>query len=319
MKLRASLIQSAAIALGLTITAPAQEAPAPLPGEATDTLKVESSIVNMIFTVQDGEGRLVKNLGRDQFRVTDEEQAQTITHFAEEANQPLSLVVLLDKSASVSSHFDFERRATGDFVRSILRPGKDQAFLITFDKEPHPVAAFNGDGEKFVEAMEPLKAEGGTALFDAARLAIETYLSGAGPERRVLVLVTDGDDTVSWTTHGEVLSMALSRNVIVYALGVKPEGPGNHRDARRNLERLSEETGGLALFPKDNPEELAELFGQVEDELRHQYSLGYGLPPSDGKIFHKVEIQPAAKVYRVRARRGYYTSLTVAPNASASR
>lgn len=306
-------IQRAAIILGFTITTLAQQGSAPPADDAMDILQVQSSIVNMIFTVRDGEGRLVKNLGRDQFRVTDEGLLQTVSHFAEEANQPLSLAVLLDKSTSVSSQFDFEKRATADFVRSVVRPGKDQALMITFDREPRLAVEVTDDSEDVVRAIEGLRAEGGTALFDAARLAIERYLSGVGPERRVLVLVTDGDDTVSWTTHSEVLSLALSNNVVVYTLGVKPEGPGNYREARRNLERLSGDTGGLALFPTDNPRELAGLFGRVEDELRHQYSLGYALPPPDGKAFRNVEIQPAQKAHRVRTRRGYYTAAAARP------
>jgi VWFA-related protein len=293
--------------LALTLAAGQQVTPPP-PSDARDTLRVNASLVNMLFTVRDGKGRLVQHLDRSQFRVIDDEQPQQITYFSEQSDQPLALAILLDKSNSVNKHFEFERRATADFVRSILRPGKDQALLITFDKKPRLAVPFTDQPEKLVEAMAELKAEGGTALFDAAHLAIE-HLGEAVSQRRVLVLVSDGEDTVSWTTQKEVLALAISHNVTVYTLGVKPDAPGsNASDDRRNLERLSEETGGLTLFPREKPEELAELFGRIEEEVRHQYSLGYAPPPPDGKTFHQVSIEPMEKTYRVHSRRGYYVS-----------
>ncbi len=298
--------------LALVMTVAAQDIPPP-PREPVETLRVDTTLVNMIFSVRNTEGRLVPGLRREQLRVTDNGQPQKITHFAEESNQPLALAVVLDESASVKSHFDFERQATADFVRSILRPGKDQALLIAFSKKPHLAVAFTDRVEGIEQGMAGLKAEGGTALFDAARLAIE-YLSGAGAKRKVLVLVTDGEDTVSWTTRDEVLSVALSRDVIIYTLGVKPDGPGNHREGHRTLVRLSEETGGAALFPKDDPKELAQLFGRLEDELRHQYSLGY-LPPPNGGTFHRVNIESSEKSHRIQTRRGYYAASAAVSNS----
>ncbi|MEE8201308.1 MAG: VWA domain-containing protein [Candidatus Acidoferrales bacterium] len=295
---------------GLALTTTAQEKPPALPAGATarETLRVESNLVNMFFTVRDKKHKLVKNLRRDQFRVTDNEQPQTITHFAEEFDAPLALAIVFDKSKSVRSNFDFQRQATVSFLRSVVRPGKDQVLLITFDKEPHLAVPFTDQVEKVEQALAGLEADGGSALFDAARMAIEEHLSQAGARRKVLILVSDGEDTVSWTTRGEVLSLALSRNISVYSLGVAPDGPGKHRRARRNLLRLTQDTGGLALFPKQDPEELAELFERIEEELRHQYSLGYALPPPDGRVFHQVVIQSSKKGYRVQARRGYYSA-----------
>lgn len=300
-----------ALLVGLAVGRGAQEQeavpPAP-PDLSTDVLKAETSVVNLFFTVRDGQGQLVKRLGRGQFRVTDNGQPQGIRYFAEDSDQPLVLAVVVDKSASVAGEFEFEQRATSDFVRSILRAGKDQALLITFDKNPVLAVAFTDHASDFSRALLGVKAQGGTALYDSARRAIE-YLGEAQAKRKVLVLVTDGEDTVSWTTHREVLALALSRNVLVYSLGVKPDsGAINPGRARRNLERLSHETGGLALFPKDDPKELAQLFDRVEEELRHEYSLGYSLPASGGKVFHEVQIEPTERSYRVHARRGYYTA-----------
>ncbi len=297
------------VILGLALTAAAQEATLPPPPTASEeVIQIESNLVNMFFTVRDGKGRLVKNLRPNQLRVTDNGQPQAITHFAEEVDGPLALAVVFDKSASVESHFAFQRQATMDFLRSTLRPDKDRVALITFDKDPRVAAPFTHRVADIEKALAGLKPEGGSALFEAARLAIEEELSDAGPVRKVLILVTDGEDTVSWTTRAEVSTLALSENVIVYTLGVQPDGPGAHRRARRDLQRLGDETGGQAFFPSRDPKELAELFKRLEEELRHQYSLGYLLPPPDGRSFHRVEISTSRKNHRVRGRRGYYTS-----------
>ncbi|MFQ5664696.1 MAG: VWA domain-containing protein [Terriglobia bacterium] len=299
-----------AAVLGLAASVVAQQALLPVsPATATttpETLRVDTRLVDMVFTVRDSHGRLVKNLRQKDFTVSDNAQPQSITHFAEEFDRPLVLALIFDKSASVEGHFDFQKRATTDFLRQVLRPGTDQALLMAVDKQPHLLVPFTDQPERLEQALAPLQPKGGTALFDAAQLAITEHLSQAGSRRKILILVTDGEDTVSWATRGDVLALAMAHNVVVYSLGVKPDGPGRHRRARRNLVRLSDHTGGLALFPKDNPRELSRLFARVADELRHQYSLGYVPPPGSGRVFHQVRIQASKKGYQVRARRGYY-------------
>ncbi|MFQ5695332.1 MAG: VWA domain-containing protein [Terriglobia bacterium] len=308
-----------AVILGFAVAAAAQQSvsPAPPATASPETLRVDTRLVNMLFTVRDARGRLVKNLQREDFTVSDNGQPQPITHFAEELDRPLALALLLDKSTSVEGHFDFQKQATTEFLRTVLRPGTDQALLIAVDKEPHLLVPFTDQVERIERALTPVTPEGGTALFDAARLAIEEHLTQAGHVRKILILVSDGEDTVSWATRGEVLSLALSRNVVVYSLGVKPDGPGRHRRARRNLVRLSDDTGGVALFPKKNPKELSQLFARIADELRHQYSLGYRPPETDSRVFHQVAIKARKKDHRVHARRGYYTEFAQETTAHA--
>lgn len=282
------------------------------PAEPVLTLRASTSAVNMLFTVRDGKGKLVKNLGQDQFRVTDNGHPQQVTYFTEEASEPLALAIVFDKSRSVEGEFDFQRRTTADFLRSILRPDRDRALLLTFDNRPYLTVDFTDRDRDFREALAGLTAEHGTALFDAARTAIVEHLSGATERRKALVLVTDGEDTVSWTTRQEVETLALTAEVIVYALGVRPSGDeGDPDKARAGLLRLSQATGGLAFFPQHDPGELARMFARVEDELRHQYRLGYAQPPSKGQAFHEVTIQPVNPNYRVHTRRGYYAAQAV--------
>lgn len=302
-----------AVILGVATTAAAQQPRlpgSPASAATAETLRVDTRLVDLLFTVRDSKGRLIKNLKREEFSVSDNGQSQPITHFAEESGRPLVLALVFDKSTSVEGHFNFQKRATTDFLHKVLRPGRDRALLIAVDKQPHLLVPFTDQPERISQALAPLESGGGTALFDAARLAIEKHLSQARQRRKILILVTDGEDTVSWATRGEVLALALASNVVVYSLGVRPDGRGRHRRARRNLVRLSDDTGGVALFPKDDPKELAQLFAQVADELRHQYSLGYVPPRSDVRVFHQVEIATKKKGYRVRARRGYYADLS---------
>lgn len=176
---------------------------------------------------------------------------------------------------------------------------------MTFDKRPRLTTELTNRSEEIERALGTVEAADGTALYDAARFAIEERLSRAGSSRKVLVMVTDGEDTVSWTRQTEVLELALSHNVVVYALGVRPDGGSRDQSPRHNLEKLSRESGGLALFPKHDPAELRARFQELEQELRHQYTLAYAMPPGEA-AFHRVEIKSADRTQKVRSRVGYY-------------
>lgn len=289
-----------------TLAAAGWQIPQAPSGGSALTLRVSTNLVNRIFTVRDEHGNLVRHLGKERFSVLDEGNPQEITNFAEEIDGPLDVVIALDKSYSVESRFNFEKRATAEFIRSILRPEQDQALLLAFDETVQLAVPFTRRPEEFAQAMLGLKSEGGTALFDAARTGIERFLIDRGPVRRVLILVTDGEDTVSWATMKDVRRLALLHDVTIYTLGVNPDIEGKHKSDRHDLARLSEDTGGTALFPEDKPEELADLFRKVAEELRNQYSLAYALPPPGGKDFHRVEIKSSDARHRIKTRSGYY-------------
>lgn len=272
---------------------------------ADQTLRVVTSVVNFLFTVRDEKGNLVKDLTREDIQVFDNGSPQQLTHFTQ-ADEALAMVVVMDKSASVKQFFDFQRRTTLNFLTSLLRPGKDQAMLVVFDRDPSIAVNLTDQVKDFKTAMTGLQAEGGTALFDAARFALDQYLNENSFLRNVLLLVTDGEDTVSWTTQKELSALALARNVVVFSLGAEPESGGNPKRSRKDLHRLAEDTGGRAFFPKTDSKELTQLFQQLEEELRFQFSIGYPLPPFDGKRFHEVKIVPRNKKYQIRTRRGYF-------------
>lgn len=273
---------------------------------------VTTSIVNVAFTVVDQEGRPVADLTRDDFIVLEDGRRQQIKHFSRELEQPLRIVLVFDKSKSVLKRFPFMQRATVDFLRSLLRPSEDWAALISFDEKPELRQGFTCDIARLEAAIEGLEAIGGTSLFDAVAKASEQLLGEGVAGRRVMVLVTDGEDTASDLSLEEAVKSALAADAVVYAIGVKSERSLNDRDrqGRPTLKKLAGETGGRAFFPDEGEEELAELFRQLERELRNQYVIAY-ISTNRGREageFRKIEILTANKDYKVRARKGYYVA-----------
>lgn len=271
---------------------------------------VRTGIVNVSFTVTDKNGRPVTTLVKDDFVVLEEGQRQEIKYFSREPEQPLFIAIVFDKSKSVLDKFKLMREATSGFLNSILRRGKDKAMLISFDEKVQVLEDFTDEVERISRAIDSLEAVGGTSLFDAIHEAAQRLINEVGEGRKVIILVTDGEDTTSHRTLKEVLQIALDSDISIYAIGVKARGSLNNRNMRGGpvLEKLTEQTGGKAFFPSSEEEKLAALFEQVEDELRNQYSIGYvsSNRARDGR-FRRIEIVVArGGDYKVHARKGYY-------------
>jgi VWFA-related protein len=237
--------------------------------------------------------------------------------------------MLLDTSNSIRDRIKFEQEAAVDFLYSVLRRGKDQAFAMTFDDEPQIIQAFTGDGGLLRDEINKTRAGGGTAVYDAVYDACVKQLSnpprppGDQPDivRRVMVLISDGDDNLSNHTRAEAIEMAQRTNVVIYTISTSTQwiqlsqtNPNKAADRKMHLtegdeilKNLAEETGGRAFFPY-HVDDLNQSFQDIGDELRNQYTITYS--PSNfvanGKYHHiKIEI-PSQKGYQVRARRGYY-------------
>jgi VWFA-related protein len=237
--------------------------------------------------------------------------------------------MLLDTSNSIRDRLKFEQDAATNFVYSVLRRNKDAAFVMTFDDEPQILQDFTSEADKLRDQIVNTRAGGGTAIYDAVYQACEKQLShpprppGDQPDivRRVMILISDGDDNLSTHTRAEAIEMAQRFSVVIYAISTStqwvslsqtdPEKMADRKTHKTEgdqiLEHLAEETGGRAFFPY-HVDDLDQSFQDIGDELRNQYSIAYNPANyvADGK-YHKIRIEtPEHKGYQVRARRGYF-------------
>jgi len=239
---------------------------------------------------------------------------------------------VLDTSNSIRDRLKFEQDAAIDFLFNALRRGKDQAFLMTFDDGPQIIKDFSGDTGDLRDTILKQRAGGGTALYDAVYAASQELLNKSplppGPNtdvRRVLVVISDGDDNSSNRSRGAAVEMAQRAGVIIYSISTSTEwvNVDDERDPAKRvnrkyekgegdhvLEQLAQETGGRAFFPY-RVDDLGQSFLDIGDELRHQYALAYspGNRAPDGR-FHTIRIQVGRKDLIVRSRKGYYSVAT---------
>src|SRR5262249_39667755 len=231
----------------------------------------------------------------------------------------------------IRSRLKFEQEAAIDFLYAVIRREKDQTFLMTIEDDPQLVVQPTGDLNPVRDAILRQRAGGGTALYDAIYRASEEMTKFATPAggnasidlRRVLVVISDGDDTLSRRSRAEALDMAQRAGIVIYTISTSTEWivsdnkstaarTANRKylktDGDKALEVFANDSGGRAFFPY-LIEDLSLSFAAIGDELRNQYSLAYvpaGRSP-DGK-FHKIRIDAIPKDMQVRARSGYYAA-----------
>ena len=273
-----------------------------------DTLAVNVDRVNVIFTVADRRGKLVRNLAKDDFVVYEDDRIQSISNFSSEADLPLNIAFLIDSSGSIRDKLRFERQAAAKFFYSTLRPGKDRAFVMSFDTKPALLQGYTDNPALLSDAVQRIIAGGSTSLYDAVLEAAVRRL-GEQPGRRVIVLVSDGVDNSSHITPEKALEAVQKNDVVIYAISTNRIEMGDLRDQKlgdANLNRLAEETGGRALFPS-GVGDLAHAFLKISAELRAQYSLAYG--PTNVKrdgTYRRIRVISTHKHHKVRCRNGYY-------------
>jgi Ca-activated chloride channel homolog len=272
-----------------------------------DSLVVNVELVNVLFTVTDRKGKLVTDLDKSDLRLYEDKRLQTITNFSRETDLPLTLALLIDTSTSIRDRFKFEQQAAIDFLYKALRPQKDKAFLITFDSAVELVQDYTDNPEILSQAIRQVRPGGGTKMLDAIYLACQEKLK-AEQGRKIMILISDGDDNLSLQTVGSTLEMAQKSDASIYAISTNSSGffGLTAPKADKVLKRLAEETGGRAFFPF-KAEDLSESFQDIGDELRSQYSLAYrsSNPNRDGS-FRSIKIETDRKNLKVKARKGYY-------------
>ncbi len=301
-----------------TVLCPAQ-APRPVPkppsGPAAEdtnsTIKVNVKLVSVFTTVTDGHGAPVPNLLKDNFHVFEDGREQKIAVFDKESAIPLSIVMAIDTSLSTKKDLPLELSSARRFAHAILRP-VDALCLYQFSEIVEEVTPFTSDLKRIDTGINHVRQGSATALYDALYLGSRALETQQG--RKVMVVITDGGDTVSRVDYKEALRAAQEAEAIVYSVIIVPIEASAGRDTggEHALIQLSEDTGGK-YFYADSIAQLDTAFQKISDELRTQYLLGYypsqRLSESDyRRIEVKVDGMPEDSGYRVHHRTGYYTS-----------
>src|ERR1700733_10693005 len=264
--------------------------------------KSGTQIVSVFATVTDGQGRLVPNLLIDDFEVLDNDKPQTLVFFQNEV-QPITVVVMLDTSGSMTSSIGLLKAAAEQFVLRLLPADKGR--IGAFADNIQLSSRFTSDRDELVGAVKDIDYGNGTRLWDAVGMSLDE-LKGK-PGRRVVLVFTDGHDTATRTRLGTVIDRGRSEEVMIYAIGLS----SHYFDGQRmvnskpdsGLKKIADETGG-GYFELKKTSELAPTFTRVAQELHSQYVLGFTPMQLDGRV-HKLTVRMKQPGMTARARRSY--------------
>jgi Ca-activated chloride channel family protein len=270
------------------------------------TFKSGTSIVPVLTTVTDSQGRLVPNLEQEEFTILDNGKPQPISFFQNET-QPFTVVVMLDFSASMTANLDLLKAAAEQFLLRMLPADKGQ--VGAFSDKIQFSGTFTNNRDSLIKDLGDLQFGNPTRLYDAIDASIDVLKEVEG--RRIVLVFTDGDDTASKRDMGDALLKARQEETMIYAIGLESEfaiGPGRMQRTRpdRGLRKLAEETGG-GYFELKKTAELAPTFTRVAAELHSLYTLGFTPTAFDNKE-HKLEVRTKTPGQSARARKSYIAS-----------
>lgn len=293
------------LVLSLTVLQLNAQAPSP----SSTTLKVNVRLVNLFVNVTDASGAVVGGLAKDDFAITEDGFPQKIAIFERQSEMPLAILLAIDTSGSVQKDLSIEQSSARRFANAIMRP-VDQMSLFEFSSEVREVVPFTNQVKRIDRGLESLRLGPATALYDAVYLSSQSLAGRQG--RKVLVLISDGGNTVKGVDYQKALEQALRSEVMVYSIIDVPIEASAGRDlgGEHAMITLSEETGGKYYYAEGSSMEKA--FDQISADLRTQYLLGYypAHRPADPG-FRRVEVKVTAtqsSSFQVRHRTGYYSS-----------
>ena len=288
------------LALGFAVLSLPQEQP---------VIRVNVRLVPLLVTVKDANGQLIGSLNKSDFTVTDNGVRQDIAVFERRTEQPLSVAVLVDTSASTGIELRYELDSVSKFFRALVTEGnpRDTAALYSFNWEVRLIRSFTRNFATLDQRLKSLKSEGGTSLYDAIYLASGDLELRDG--RHVMVVVTDGGDTTSVKDYHQALQSLQTADTVLYPVLVMPitNDAGRNIGGENALTTLAAGTGGRVFTPAANAE-LDRAFGDILRELRTQYLVGFY--PKDVPLtkdrFHNLKVSVADRNLRAITRSGYY-------------
>ena len=299
------------------------------PEQPATTLKVTTDVVNVYAVVKGKKGALIPNLNKEDFELAEDNSPQQIRYFSRETDTPLTLGIMIDTSPSQGRVLGIEQQEAKAFLRQVLRP-KDLAFVLHFDLEVELLQDLTSDAGRLARAINETVINGGgrgvlpspfptsdpccTHLYDAVYLASNELLKNE-IGRKVLILLSDGEDAGSKVKLDAALEAAQKSDVILYSVDIVDRafywGQGGLRgiggfSGDSVLKKLSDETGGRVI-QVERARDTAAAFQEIANELRTQYLLGYTPANTrhDGS-FRKIRLHVRSGEYKVQARRGYY-------------
>ncbi len=298
----------------------AQPSPTPpreeVPQESDEVVRVETNLTNIFFTAADKSKRFVNTVKREDIRILEDGQPQEIFTFQQNIDLPLSVAILIDTSGSEERTLPDEKAAARSFIEDVIRPNRDEAAVVSFTGEVTLEQGFTGSLERVRRAIDRVEfvppagyigggvvvgstppisgtnqmLAGSTAIWDAVWATSNELLSeSAENTRRAIILLTDGEDTISQVKMHDAIMRAQKADAFIYAIGIGDMYRGGVDEGA--LRKISEQTGGRAYFPR-NERELREAFTQIQRDLREQYLVAYS--PSnkarDGS-YRRIEIE----------------------------
>jgi Ca-activated chloride channel family protein len=297
------------IVFALTVTARAQDK------KPEDVIVVDTDLVLLRASVTDGPGQIVSGLKKEDFKIYEDGVEQTVEFFSIE-ELPVSWGLVLDRSGSMMQMMRGVYQASLHVVSE--GTDKDEMFIVTFNDKPEITSRFTDDRHKLENSTLGLRADGSTALYDAVAFALDEMKQGKF-RKKVLVVVTDGEDNASRISFRKLVERVEEEEIIIYTVGMFEAsgtmdfwraGSGTNSNVRLELEKIAEVTGGAAHFPTD-VEGCRRVMKEIALEVSRQYSIGY-YPKNekyDGKwrkISVKIEPGGNRNKYTARTRAGYY-------------
>jgi len=293
------------------------------------SIKVDVDVVNVLVSVRDKKGALIPNLEQQDFTVLEDGKSQPIKYFTRETNLPLTIGLLVDVSGSQENLIGIERNAATEFFAKVLGK-KDEAFLIMFGPEVELLQDYTNSVKMLTNGLNQLQVRSavgglhpgpvptigqprGTVLYDAVYLAANDKLK-TEVGRKAIVVITDGVDEGSRLTIEQAIEAAQKSDAVVYSIlysDPRFRGPfGAFGGGESALRKMSDATGGH-VFKVDRGHTLDQVFKDLQDEMRTQYSIGYTpLNATKDGSYRKLDIKLANKDYKAQARKGYYAVAT---------
>lgn len=272
------------------------------------TFSTGVNVVNVLVTVRDKQGQLVKGLTQDDFTLEEDGRKQAIRYFSPQSGEPLTIGLLIDVSGSQRTVLAEQRRASRQFLDQVLRP-EDRVFIVRFDRRIELL-----DDLSLLDLDRKESGSTGTALYDAI-VSSARGLAGQ-PGRKALIVLSDGYDTSSSASLAAAVETAqradalvysirfLDRDIFAFQVPASQGGSPVPREGRKALERMAGETGGT-YFDLTAAQPLEKIYARIEDELRNQYSLGF-TPVSTRPGYRKIRVALKQKGFTVHARDGYF-------------
>jgi Ca-activated chloride channel homolog len=318
-----------------------------IPQDSDEVVRVETNLTSIFFTAADKNKRFISTLKKEDLRVLEDGQAQEIFTFQQNTDLPLSAAILIDCSASEERTLPDEKAAARSFLEAVLRPGKDEAAIVSFTGEVTLEQGFTGSIERLRRAVDrvdfvppagyigggivvggtpPISdtnqaLAGSTAIWDAVwATSNELLQDSADNARRAIILLTDGEDTISQVKMKDAIEQAQKADALIYTIGIGDSY--NFGVNEGALRKLAEQTGGRAYFPHSE-RELREAFAQIQRDLREQYLVAYSpLNKARDGSYRRIQIEiinpELRKQLKLNYRPGYFAK-TAASGTPAKR